>query len=116
MCPEGGDRKRAFVYLDMRTVYLSVLLFEIHSLNDAAHRNPPRYCLAGLGLTTAFFPKHIALLGMMQLAIGDPIAALCGHATRSVRYAWYKSTRLLIRVRVKSTRLLIPRHVSLNKR
>ncbi|CAM9514480.1 unnamed protein product [Ectocarpus sp. 6 AP-2014] len=45
------------------------------------------YCLAGLGITSAMFPKHIALLGMLQLALGDPVAALCGHATRSVGWS-----------------------------
>lgn len=44
-----------------------------------------RYCLAGLGITSVVFPKHIALLGMLQLALGDPVAALFGHATRSVK-------------------------------
>ncbi|CAM9802681.1 unnamed protein product [Ectocarpus fasciculatus] len=45
------------------------------------------YCLAGLGITSTMFPKHIALLGMLQLALGDPVAALCGHATRSVGWS-----------------------------
>ncbi|CAM9892671.1 unnamed protein product, partial [Hapterophycus canaliculatus] len=49
------------------------------------------YCLAGLGVTSALFPKHIALLGMLQLALGDPVAALFGHATRSVGWSRVRS-------------------------
>lgn len=50
-----------------------------------------RYCLAGLGVTSALFPKHIAVLGMLQLALGDPMAALFGHATRSVGWSRMRS-------------------------
>jgi dolichol kinase len=44
------------------------------------------YCLCGVGLAAGLFPKHIAILGMMQLAVGDPIAALAGYASRSIKY------------------------------
>lgn len=45
------------------------------------------YCFLGLLVTAAIFPKHIALIGMLQLALGDPIAALVGHGTRQYRWA-----------------------------
>lgn len=70
-------------------------LFRIFGLFMRAHElkkfSGIMYCLAGLGLTSAVFPKHIALLGMLQLALGDPMAALFGHATRSVRWSRLKS-------------------------
>lgn len=55
-----------------------------------------RYCLAGLGITSALFPKHIALLGMLQLALGDPVAALFGHATRSLGWSRVRSGKGLL--------------------
>jgi dolichol kinase len=46
------------------------------------------YCLCGVALAAGLFPKHIAILGMMQLAVGDPIAALAGYASRSIKYVF----------------------------
>jgi hypothetical protein len=40
------------------------------------------YCLCGLGLAMVTLPKNAALLGAMQLAIGDPVSALVGHLSR----------------------------------
>ncbi|CAM9626568.1 unnamed protein product [Choristocarpus tenellus] len=91
---------RGMIALDFCVIAAELIRLRVPAVNNTARRffgavmrvhelkkfSGIMYCLAGLGIASALFPKHIALLGMLQLALGDPLAALCGHATRSVRY------------------------------
>lgn len=61
------------------------------------------------------FPKHIALLGMLQLALGDPVAALFGHATRSVGWSRVRSGKGVLGALGCATALTVANSVVLAK-
>ncbi|CAM9293821.1 unnamed protein product [Chrysoparadoxa australica] len=54
------------------------------------------YCLFGVAVSAQLFPKHIAILGMLQLAIGDPLAAFFGHASRKLTWARIYSNKSIL--------------------
>jgi len=53
------------------------------------------YYVFGVVLVTALFPPAFAVLGIMQLAVGDPAASLCGRAAAAMKP---KDSKLRVRL------------------